>query len=760
MAGCVEFLSAITCLWAAASFSLGAWRALRAPAQGAPEDKEALLLGGSGGSPPIFAFSHPWGPPAASLLARAAAVAVPAGTSAMRLALLLALPFMLSLVLPPAWTTSCTAAFQVYASSFTKAPVAAYTLLSPTARVDLSWLFGPNAGPSAGAAAGPASIEPCCWVNMYVDVAVYYGLVGAVLAVGAVGLAVPRARALLLRRPCGARVPALAPRGGGGGLKALLPVAAPALYAPSVGELLLLLAYAALVGYWLRYWRWGYQRIQDNASADPGEESAHAWARALGHVATLFLTFALLPLARGSVWEAVFGVPYERALRFHRANGALFWVAVTAHGGVWAAKWARQGLLAANLAASGVPTALAVSPSTSHGNNFTIPLVAGGWLLLTACLLVAVARRWLPWELFTASHTALLWVVLVAELHAWSHWYHTLGPLVLYAFDKVARGARGAAVCEAAGAVEVAAGVTQLEVALPPGGGDCPRVPPGAFFMVCVPQLGELEWHPFTAASVEAPRGGGGGAGTRVVFDVKAMGAGSWSSRLGALAALRAPGAPPLLVQLEGPHGGLAVPRHAAHVFAVAGGIGITPIAALVRAMLQAAAEGRADALPALTLVWAVRSVDVLGVAGDALCALLDASDAGTLRAEVHLHLTGTGGGESSGRRDDTPTWRALGEPAAEGAGGAAGAARWLESPAEDPTQWPAVRAGRCAPASAQRLARLATPGRPLLGSAAHGVRDDGTVAVLACGPSTLTDEALALARLRGWEAHVEVFHL
>jgi predicted ferric reductase len=738
MAACVEFLSAVTCLLASLSFALRAWRAACSRASDAQsEGKEPLLrapggsgplLGGGaaegGAARPTYAFAHPWGPPPPSPLEGAARALARAGALGARLFILLLLPFGLSLLLPPAWTTSNSASWQQYASSFQKAPVAAYTLLSPTTQVDLSWLFGPNAGPNSGAAAGPTSVEPCCWVNMYVDVTVYYVIVAGVVLVGAAGLALPRARALLLRRPCGARIPSLAPRGGGGGLRALLPALSRPLYAPSVGELFLLGAYLSLVGYWVHYWRWGYQRIQDNATEDVGEEAAHAWARALGHVSTLFLCFALLPLARGSVWEAVFGVPYERALRFHRANGVLFWVAVTAHGGVWAAKWARQGLLAANLASSGVPTALAVTPTTSHGNNFTIPLVAGGWLLLTACVLVAAARRWLPWELFTASHTALLWVVLAAELHAWSHWYHTLGPLALYAFDKVARGARGAAVCEAAAApAAVAEGVTQLEVALP----DAPAVAPGAFFMVCVPELGELEWHPFTAASVES-RGGGGRIAAVVAFDVKSMGAGTWSARLGALAAARAPSAPPLLVQLEGPHGGLAVPRHAAHVVAVAGGIGITPFAALVRAMLQAAAEGRGAALPALTLVWTVRSADTLGVAGDALCALLDAADAGELRAELHLRVTG--------------------QNVAEAAGG------------EAPEDWPAVRAGRCAKGAAVRLARLAEAGRPQLGQVAHGVRDKGAVALLACGPQALTDEALAIAQLRGWEAHVEVFHL
>ena len=583
MAACVELLSGAACLWSSLLFlyhALCAWGLLGGAAPPTPKGDEArdsLLHGADAPLPPATAFSHPWAPPAPpSPLRRALAASARPLLLLARLLLLLALPFSLSLLLPPAWSTA-TVTWQQYASDNidpSRLPVADYTLLPVTTMVDLSWLFGPNAGAAAG----------CCYVNMYKDVAAYYAALGGVLLLGGAGLALPPLRRALLRRPCALRAPALLPK--------LLP-APPPEYAPSVGELLLLAAWGGLLGYWLRYWRWGYQRILDNGTADVGEESAHAWARALGHVCTLTLSLALLPLARGSVWEVVFGVPYERALRFHRANGLLFWVAVTAHGGAWAAKWARQGLLAANLAATGTPVQLAISPGNTHGNNFTIPLVAGGWLVLTAAVGVALARRWLPWELFTATHTALLWVVLAAELHAWSHWYHTLGALSLYALDKVARGARGSVVGEVRALAVVGEGVAQLEVALPRGAGA--RVAPGAFFMVCVPELGALQWHPFTCASYEAREGRG-----VAVFDVKGMGRGTWSAALVARAEAARGGAaataPPLVAQLEGPYGGLAVPRHARHVFAVAGGIGITPFLALARALVQAVAEREAAA--------------------------------------------------------------------------------------------------------------------------------------------------------------------
>ena len=57
------------------------------------------------------------------------------------------------------------------------------------------------------------------------------------------------------------------------------------------------------------------------------------------------------PIARNSLWESAFGVGFDQALRWHRALGALAWVAVSAHMLLWLIKWAREGTLGANVVA-------------------------------------------------------------------------------------------------------------------------------------------------------------------------------------------------------------------------------------------------------------------------------------------------------------------------------------------------------------------------------------------------------------------------
>jgi hypothetical protein len=68
-------------------------------------------------------------------------------------------------------------------------------------------------------------------------------------------------------------------------------------------------------------------------------------ARVLGHLTTLAMSFAVFPIARNSVWEALWGIPFERAVKYHRALGRLVWAWVTAHMLMWQLKWAKEGAL-------------------------------------------------------------------------------------------------------------------------------------------------------------------------------------------------------------------------------------------------------------------------------------------------------------------------------------------------------------------------------------------------------------------------------
>ena len=55
------------------------------------------------------------------------------------------------------------------------------------------------------------------------------------------------------------------------------------------------------------------------------------YARVVGHLSNLCMAFLTFPVARNSLWEYVFGIPYERAIKYHRLLASLFYVLVTLH---------------------------------------------------------------------------------------------------------------------------------------------------------------------------------------------------------------------------------------------------------------------------------------------------------------------------------------------------------------------------------------------------------------------------------------------
>ena len=104
--------------------------------------------------------------------------------------------------------------------------------------------------------------------------------------------------------------------------------------------------------YRLYYWRWDYKRIVVEAYA-PGPLAQHPqlqiWARVCAHMANLSLSFMLFPIAHNSLWESVFGIPFERALRYHRVLGFFGWLFVTIHACLWWLKWALEHTLWENV---------------------------------------------------------------------------------------------------------------------------------------------------------------------------------------------------------------------------------------------------------------------------------------------------------------------------------------------------------------------------------------------------------------------------
>jgi predicted ferric reductase len=479
--------------------------------------------------------------------------------------------------------------------------------------------------------------------KVYEDALVFYIVLGTIAAAALVSQASPAVKRLLHRR---LRVPGDPswPRH-------------PFPHGVSVGELLVVAAVAGLYAYWLYYWRFKYTRIEKESKPDT-HPLAQIWARVFGHFSNLSFSLLLLPAARNSMWVSVFGMPFDRAIKYHRFLGVIAYWSVTTHMLIWFGKWGVQGLLANNLTNfhnlkimpsnyTILPdgTCWPAQPVTPHWDNFTIVMNWVAWLCLTAMYGLALFCRRRNYELFHYAHHFAWVYYMLALMHSWSLWYYASAGLMLYAIDRCIRWTRG---------------VTASTIVSLDHHGDVAviRIPTqvlrlqryaGQFSFVNVPALSQLQWHPFTMSS--AP------SAPDLSFHIKSMGPDTWSGQLLSLAKSQVM----TEVRVDGPYGKPGSYADKRVVVLVAGGIGITPMHSIfaelyARACRQAAEtsasvnnsvsrNGRtgssssvvASPVQRVVLVWSARSTVIFSLFSSTFLAVEQHNPSKAFTVQLHI---------------------------------------------------------------------------------------------------------------------------
>lgn len=518
--------------------------------------------------------------------------------------------------------------------------------------------------------------------QLYIDTVIFYLGIAALTVLGAFGS--PKALRRRLRVPGVDFCPSIHPYPEGA----------------TVGELLVVLGVAVLYVWWLWYWRWGYDRIEieseepksldnkwTNATNEGGKcciefeiplppnctsghhancswqqgnagtcqtrpdtlkgtASLHVWARVLGHMTSLSCSLLLLPATKNSAWFAVLGIPFERALKYHRGLGLLAYLFVTAHMLLWWIKWVIEGTWWHNLTR---PDDLKISPDLHHSDNFTIVISEMAWLALTLMIGLAVFARRKSYELFYYVHVPVGISFLAAALmHAWSFWYYSVGGLFLWIVDaslrtiRLARAGRG---IPSDASFDPHTGVTTLT--FEPAAFE--HLAPAQYVFLCVPSLGLAERHPFTISS--AP------SASKRTLHIKALNGGAEhaSTFTDKLARLVLAGGAEQLgdVRVDGPYGSAGDMTATTELVLVAGGIGITPIISVFTELLTLAREpgsgGLLDTpLRRVRLIWASRSLRELAmfapVLRDAAAWQEEAAEGQSVAFESHLYITSGSG--------------------------------------------------------------------------------------------------------------------
>lgn len=315
----------------------------------------------------------------------------------------------------------------------------------------------------------------------------------------------------------------------------------------TVGELLVVFAIFLMYMWWLYYWRWSYDRSYkegyeahhldndwvnqtnhggkcciefqvpppDNGSSwEAGNAgschsipdtsgfgetaSLHMWGRVLGHLTSLSCSLLLLPATKNSAWFVILGVPFERALKYHRGLGLLTYIFVTLHMLLWWIKWAKEGTFLHNLLR---PDDLAISPTWHHSDNFTIVIAEISWLSLTFMMGITLFARRKSYELFYYVHVPVgITFLIVALLHAWTFWYYAVGGLFLWTIDaslRTIRLSRAGQGVPSDARFDRSNGVTTLTFER----GAFEHYAPAQYVFIYVPTIGLAERHPFTISS-------------------------------------------------------------------------------------------------------------------------------------------------------------------------------------------------------------------------------------------------------------------
>jgi ferredoxin-NADP reductase/Ca2+-binding EF-hand superfamily protein len=303
-------------------------------------------------------------------------------------------------------------------------------------------------------------------------------------------------------------------------------------------------------------------------------------ARGFGACLNLSAALLVVPMLRQTlthVRRSVLGrmVPVDDAVMLHGKLGELTCVFGVAHSGAHVVNLLRTGA------------------------NPWLPSYLSGYVLFASMFVIwigsrEVVRRSRRFELFYLSHLMYFVMVAVLFVHSKQFWMWGALPWSWFLIERSLRSRRRRERTYLLDATLYNCGVTRLDLERPYGF----AYNPGDYVFLRLPEVARHEWHPFTLTSApEQPE----------VLSVHIRTVGDWTSTLrDRVPALLRRGAT-LRVQIDGPYG--TPSRHildVPHAVAIAGGIGVTPFAPILKSLLLRQSEGNParPQLEKLRFVW------------------------------------------------------------------------------------------------------------------------------------------------------------
>jgi predicted ferric reductase len=440
--------------------------------------------------------------------------------------------------------------------------------------------------------------------------------------------------------------------------------------------------------------------------------------RSTGKLVGMFGVLTVLSITRSfSLFLMIFGVPFERAVKWHRGLAKIFVLLTFVH-------------FLCHAVPQGIPATLDMAV---FGGAEAVPLFGTlsflAELLIIVTSLEAVRRNY--FEVFYFLHyVCFLSMMAFSILHVQtfkspSQLVFVVGmgaAIVLWLVDVLVRFTCAAPKVESCAAEEVA-GITKLTVKF----AEPREIGPGDYFFLSVPEISKSQVHPFSVSSQPDA--------DKITFHIKQMGAPtSFTGKLHTLVQQRAGSGKSSLknVSLSGPYGRFSVRMEDYNeVWLVAGGIGITPMISTAL-HLENVMETNYTNLKKVHLVWSVRSPDELSWFDEELARLAKAQS--NYKIQLHLYVTRY----SKMKRNDSMNVAYNAESGIEMTGVVSGSNNPMVS-------------GKGIQHEFERDKR---PDYASLFKTSVGSR----VAVMACGPPPLVVSVESCAAAKGFHFHKETF--
>jgi len=383
------------------------------------------------------------------------------------------------------------------------------------------------------------------------------------------------------------------------------------------GEVGMLCSFLVALLLWVVYWLHDHAFHNGKPSLNtPWERVARTW----GLTAVLFMSLALLPASKNSLWHAALGIAWDRGLWLHRAFGMASLVCMLLHVLSFWVRFAELDCFPYD--AFHLYQFYPINGPKGDRplfDNFTIGLMM---LVGYPCLLVmgsTVLLRGKCWEVFRYAHYLFMVLIPATLIHASTAWHFMLGGIAFWIVDSGIRLAQVTTPSAELIAIKAHAtdegAFTELEL-------NGAAAEPGQFAWLNIPAVSLHEWHPFSISSTPADG--------KIRMCIKAMGAGTWTQRLHELACSVDAGKKPRIgVQMDGPYGSGVSLEGRAGLLLLAGGIGITQVHSTFRALSQLAADQQGvphDQLRSVKLVWTGRSAELFRIFAESISECLQAS--------------------------------------------------------------------------------------------------------------------------------------